>query len=63
MEKIINEMVERINFRIKLAKETFTGWTPSHERRMGEIDGMIDMLSIVTGKKYVVTEEGLEERE
>lgn len=62
MENIINKMLERINFKIRYANENFTEWNATHERRMAEIDGMIDMLSIVTGKNYIVTENGLEER-
>lgn len=61
-EDKIKAMVERINFKISYAKENFTGWNITHERRMAEIDGMIDMLSIVTGKDYVVTENGLMDR-
>lgn len=62
MEGIINKMLERINFKIKYAQENFTEWNTTHDRRMAEIDGMIDMLSIVAGKEYVITENGLEER-
>lgn len=62
MENIINKMLERINFKIRYARENFTEWNTTHERRMAEIDGMVDMLSIVTGKNYVITENGLEER-
>lgn len=62
MEKIINKMLERINFKIRHAQENFTEWNAAHERRMAEIDGMIDMLSIATGKNYVITENGLEEK-
>ena len=63
MENIINEMLKRINFKISLAKRYYNGeWDEYHECRMAEIDGMIDMLSIATGKSYVVTENGLEER-
>lgn len=62
MENIINKMLERINFKIRFAQENFTEWNESHSLRMAEIDGMIDMLSIVSGKSYVVTENGLEER-
>lgn len=62
MEDIINKMLERINFKIRFAQESFTEWNAAHERRMAEIDGMVDMLMIVTGKDYVVTENGLEER-
>ena len=63
MENIINEMQKRINFKISLANEYYHGeWNETHACRMAEIDGMIDMLSIATGKSYVVTENGLEER-
>lgn len=62
MESIINKMLERINFKIGYAQENFTEWNESHTLRMAEIDGMIDMLSIVTGKDYVIIEDGLKER-
>ena len=62
MENIINKMLERINFKIRYAHENFTEWNESHSLRMAEIDGMIDMLSIVTGKDYIITEDGLKER-
>ena len=62
MKNIISKMLERINFKIGYAQENFTEWNESHTLRMAEIDGMIDMLSLVTGKDYVVTENGLEER-
>ena len=61
MEGIINKMLERINFKIKYAQENFTEWNTTHNRRLAEIDVMIDMLSIVTNKEYVITENGLEE--
>lgn len=62
-DAVVNKMLERIRFKIKYVQENFTEWNESHAIRMSEIDGMIDMLSIVTGKSYVVTSEGLEERE
>lgn len=62
MENIINEMLKRINQKVKYAQENFTEWNNTHSIRMAEIDGMIDMLTIATGKSYVVTENGLEER-
>ena len=62
MKGIINKMLERINFKIKYAQENFTEWNTTHNRRVAEIDGMIDMLSIVTNKEYVITENGLEEK-
>ena len=60
---MIEKMLERINFKIRYAQENFTEWNESHSLRMAEIDGMIDMLSIATGKEYVITENGLKERE
>lgn len=62
MEDIINKMLERINFKIKYAQENFTEWNATHDRRMAEIEGMIEMLSIVSGKEYVITKSGLKER-
>lgn len=62
MEEKINKMLERINFKIRYAKENFTEWNESHSLRMAEIDGMVDMLSIATGKDYIITEEGLKEK-
>ena len=44
MENIINKMLERINFKIRYANENFTGWNETHDRRMAEIDGIIDIL-------------------
>lgn len=67
MEKIINKMLEKINQKIDYTVKEFyrnnKEWSRSHERRMAEIDGMIEMLSIATGKDYIVTETGLKERE
>ena len=63
MENIINKMLERVNFKIKYAHENFTEWNETHSLRMAEIDGMVDMLSIVTGKDYIITEDGLKEKQ
>lgn len=60
-EDIADKMLERINLKIKYAKENYSEWNESHAVRLGEIRGMIDMLSIVTGKHYTVTEFGLKE--
>lgn len=62
MENITFRMIERINKKIKYAHDNFTEWNESHSLRMAEIDGMIDMLSILTGKNYIITENGLKER-
>lgn len=62
MKDLENRMINKINKQIELARSLFVEWNPSHERRMERIDGMIDMLSLVTGKEYTITEEGLVER-
>ena len=62
MENKIEKMLERINFKIRYANLNFTEWNETHFLRMAEIDGMIDMLSIVTGKDYIITDDGLKEK-
>ena len=61
MENIINTMIERINSKITYAKENFTQWDNLHSLRMARIEGMIETLSIATGKNYITTEDGLKE--
>lgn len=58
MKDIIHKMMERINWKIKYAHDNFTEWNETHSLQMAEIDGMIDMLSIVTGKEYIITNDG-----
>ena len=51
--KNMNKIIDYINFHIELTKEKFTGeWTVAHTERMARTDGMIDILSIITGKSY-----------
>ena len=61
---IVNEMVKKINAKIARANESFktTGWNQSHALKMERINGMIDMLVMITGKDYIITENGLVER-
>ena len=61
MENVINTMIERINSKITYAKENFTQWDNLHSLRMARIEGMVEMLSIATGKNYTITEDGLKE--
>ena len=60
-ETIENKMIERINSKIKYVTENFTAWNKTYEMKMAEIDGMIEMLSIVTGKNYIIMNELREE--
>lgn len=62
MKNLEQKMIDRINNRIKFTVSSFTEWNPSHERRMVRIEGMVDMLTLVTGKEYIITENGLIER-
>ena len=61
--EMVNKMIEKINSKIERANESFktTGWNQSHALKMERIDGMIDMLAMITGKEYVITENGLVE--
>ena len=61
MESIINTMIERINSKIIYAKENFTQWDSLHSLRIARIEGMIEILSIATGKNYIIAEDGLKE--
>lgn len=61
MENTINKITERINRKLKYACENFEGWNESHSCRMAEIDGMLDVLSMITGKEYIITENGIKE--
>ena len=58
------KMIERIKLEIERAKEHYQcyGWNESHQRRLEKIDGMLDMLTIVTGKDYYYNADGLHER-
>lgn len=62
MEK---QMIEKINALIERANEIFkeTGWDHSHELRLARIDGMVEMMTMITGKDYVVTESGIKEKQ
>ena len=57
------KMLERINREIKFAVSEFTEWNEVHQYRMKKIEGMVDMLSLVTGKDYIITDSGLAEKE
>lgn len=61
---MIEQMIEMINALIQRANEQFnvTGWDHSHELKLARIDGMVDMLAMMTGKDYIVAENGLKER-
>ena len=60
--KLEAEIKDFINVKIQRAVESFTEWNEAHSRRMAEIDGMVEVLSILTQKEYIVSESGLEER-
>lgn len=62
MKTFEEEVKEFINVKIQRAVESFTEWDEAHLRRMAEIDGMVEVLSILTKKEYTVSESGLEER-
>lgn len=58
------KIIDYINLHIESAKEKFTGeWTAAHTERMARIDGMIDVLSMITGKSYKIGGKDLEKLE
>ena len=59
---VVEKMIEKINMLITIANDNFTEWNTAHELRMARIDGMVEMLSMVTGKEYIITENGLKEK-
>lgn len=62
MNNKIEKMKSKIETLIEIANDNFTGeWDKSHELRLARIDGMLDMLSILTDKKYYYDENGLHE--
>ena len=60
--EIIEKMTDKINSEIKWAVAEFAEWNENHQRKMAKIEGMIDMLVLITGKDYVMTDTGIGER-
>ena len=59
------KMIERINKEISYALHLFKNFgsrDECYQRNITKIHGMIDMLTILTGNDYVITEAGLKER-
>lgn len=60
------KVLKRINFYIKQAEREFNDngrkFDESHKMNLAKIHGMLETLSIVTNKSYVITENGVEER-
>lgn len=61
LNEIIAEIEKKINFRIELMQEKYSGWNITHAERVGRIDGMLDVLSMLTGKEYTIGKNGFEE--
>lgn len=58
------KMIERINREISYALYLFKNFgsrDECYQRNITKIHGMIDMLTILTGNDYVITEAGLKE--
>lgn len=64
MNNTTEKMVERIEKAIERTKEYYErrGWNETHEKHLAKINGMIEMLKIVTEKEYYFDENGLHER-
>ncbi len=60
--KMVLEMIARINAQIAIAETYYEINGENDQRTMDKISGMVEMLSMVTGKGYIVTENGLVEK-
>lgn len=59
LETMIKRINEEINFCVYEYKTS--GRTMFYYRQLGKIHGMIDILQIATGKRYVMDESGVKE--
>lgn len=54
---------EKINQEIRIAKQAFSmNESAAYQNSMNKIYGMLDILTIYTGKHYQITENGLIEK-
>lgn len=63
IEKMIKEMIQRINRTIKSFYTLYEVTDVIDDIILERIRGQVDMLTIVTGKEYYMDAEGLHERE
>lgn len=56
------QVLQRINMEIKLAANYYKTMGIQDRFRLLKIDGMLIALSIMTGKEYIITEEGAIEK-
>lgn len=61
---MVDKMINRINIEIQRAVMHFNlhGMTHSHDLMLARIDGMIEILSLITGKQYYFDETGIHEQ-
>ena len=58
MQDKVNEVLKRVEFVSTIAERYFENDNMrAYERKINQIDGMLDALSIFTGKKYILTED------
>lgn len=61
-KNVVEKIVEKINQKIERLEKKFAETHRFDDVANAELDGMIDMLKIVTGKDYYYNETGLHER-
>ena len=59
MNEKIFQIEQKVTDLILVAKKEFKSWTKDHELKMSKIYGMIEVLSDITGKSYIISEKGL----
>ena len=60
-EKAIEKINEEIKFAMECAEAFGQEYGGCYDTTMRKVDGMIEVLEILTGKKYEVTEDGIKE--
>ena len=48
-------LINLINCELQEAEQNFNGWDETHKLRMAKINGMIEALSLMTGKEYSIS--------
>ena len=56
------QMIKKINEEINVAKLYYDLYKENDQRTLAKVRGMIEILSSVTGKEYLSTENGLMEK-
>ena len=54
-DEMYKSLINLINCELQEAEQNFNGWDEAHKLRMAKINGMIEALSLMTGKEYSIS--------